>query len=718
MEKNLDKILSDKPKAKVTVLLVSELEIGSEVEDPRVIKNLGNVVKNSPEKIDAVIINGIEPYVPGAYGKDIDYFKMLDSDVEKKYGRELYNILVSDRRKRYGKNRPDSITEGAIKSKAVETLEDVAVIGKYLLTPLINELKHDDIKSFLVYGDKEFNNEQIIQRHLVKSRRYAAKIEEDEEKDPNKTLKKLLGLDKVDPSIVYKINKVFGFSRSVWSNQDDTGIQDMAAKMHNKILSSMFTNGGKKPYANILRGAENIVEINGVRFHLVHAINALYNKNNSFIDPLLNGQARALKKVCDEYEQFQSKVADVYIRAHEGPFDHRTIELDSGKGPIVDIISQSILQDMKSLKAGREKWRRTVDIKRLERRPYSGLIMFSIYDDGRRVVRGLGFEGIKNNLNIKDIEQNMYKIYLASDTHIGATGLNPVGPSQQELLEGILLEVENDPTPKGDRVLVLLGDLYQAGVKLITRGDIQEPQAAEYNEQIEKLGKEDSLENRLANEREKIYGQPIINLGRQMYAGSDFTYRLANQFETIIIAPGNHVRNGADGLNEAYAVAAMFKTAGVKNVTVTDKYVLNNKTMYIYQYPTNARHSPGFRGGKDIGRANADMIVNTAMNVLLNFTGDAHIDATRVETKEYNNKEVALLGVMTPAVQPYTPFERDIVQKVAAPRGIKIVYLSKDESINTTYFKVESINEKTLEKILAKNGGSSLEKAIKAQYKQ
>ena len=69
------------------------------------------------------------------------------------------------------------------------------------------------------------------------------------------------------------------------------------------------------------------------------------------------------------------------------------------------ILATPPLQNYKALNKRSNRWNKTVDIKRFDQHFDSGLVMFSIEENGKAFIRHVNYEMIRNNVDVFEKEK-------------------------------------------------------------------------------------------------------------------------------------------------------------------------------------------------------------------------------------------------------------------------------------------------------------------------
>ncbi len=704
----LEKLLEEKVKTKLpadngreikaNVIFLSELELATKLADYEVLKNIAKLVRESPYKIDRIVINGGMPYVANRYSKQKgEYIDLLEDRINERYGTEIYENV---RGKYKGKDG------------GVDTLYEAFALAHYSLMDILKIAYEKRIPIEYVISDKDYNNVQMIITALEKVQK-ASKRRSKKGKKAAKSLKEIFSDNKdIDQSIISFIEDNDSFGVSKWKNKDKTGIKDVAVRLYNNKLVEMLTysEGNKKNKVIISNNLVNRFEINGVKFNVMHAVNGRYN-GNSFVTPLINGQKRMIDQIHKDYT-INGKVDDVYVRTHESMLDFTAIEVEDSK-PIW-LLATPPLQDLNALTKRSESWGKSVDSKRLDQPFDTGVVLFSISNDGRAYVRHISHSLIKSGGGPFAIEKNMKKIILVGDTHVGAPSVNEQ-KTAYELLEATSLDIAHDKLDSKDRYTLFLGDLAQGGIDKAARSDIIDNKRLGYSRSLESLvsASDHPDYDKILNElRESVYSVSIQNLGAQLKETYKVINNIAKLSSRIAFVNGNHVAKAALHANEADMIGGAFEHIGGNKVDYPDELRFRGEKYEIFGYKANALHTTGYHGGRDGGRANIDLIENTGTDAYLQFAGDEHmLHLNIVVKKDDKGDEKTLVAAKPFAYQDYTSFERDIIKKGPSPRGYAALYVPEDpETIGTKYVIFEAVPETALDYTLKVNGGSTIEK--------
>ena len=702
MRSGLEKILTGKEEKKgnLNLLILSELELATKLADPLIYNNLSNLIQNYPDKIDAIFIKGGVAYIADKFSKRrAEYLDMLEDNIRGKYGEDAYRYVKGNNLKQRDHGSVDSFGEAFR-------------LAKYTLKDIVNKASERGIPIYYEYGDKDYNNVNslisIIYNLIKKSNGKNDNNKED------KTKEKLAKEVKIDVDMLSKIES-YGFSAERWKNKDKNGIKDIAIKIYNSYIVDMLSpiDENKK---------SQVVIINGFKINSTHAINGRLNENNSFITPLQNGQKRAIEYANKQYQT--GDPADIYIRTHDkGGFDFTSIEFEDKK-PVL-LICTPPLQDPEVLKDRSNSWSRTVDAKRFDSSFDSGAVFVKINDDKRILITHIGYNLLKKNIDISNI-RDMYKIILVGDMHIGAPSMgndfDELKPrASYELMEAMEMDLKQNNFSKDDTYIEFLGDIFHGGVDKAARSDILENKRYGYKDTIKRL------ENILSEESptvdqirkqliENIYGVSIFNLGEQIKEGAPIISNIAKSCcKRAGVIPGNHVASAALNENEADIVGSILESNGIE-VDYPNKVQQRNELYRIFGYPTNTIHSTGYRGWKDGGKENLDMVYYTGNKALIQLSADEHRPHENIAIIKRDGNWYTLVAVKPPAFQDYSTFEKNIVKKNKSPRGYAALYLPKDHIIGTGYTVYELVTEATLDEVLNKNGGSTIDKLANQMY--
>ena len=710
----LEKILSEQTKTKLpadngrdiktTVLFASELELSTKLFDYGAAKNLANIIRNSPYKIDRIVINGGMPYVANRYSKQKgEYIDLLEDRIYERYGKEIYEAVKGKYKGRDG---------------GVDSMDDAFNLGHYALLDVLKAAYEKNIPIDYVISDKDYNNVlQTIITTLEKVQK-AAKSYRKNSKKAAASLTEIFSKNKgVDQSIISLIEDNDEFGVSKWKNKDKTGIKDVAVRIYNTKLMDMLTYSeeNRKNKVIISNNLVNRFEINGVKFNVMHAVNGRYN-GNSFVTPLINGQKRTLEQVRKDYA-INHKTDDVYVRTHESMLDFTATEVEDSK-PIW-LLATPPFQDLNALTKRSESWGKSVDSKRLDQPFDTGIVMFSVSNDGRAYIRHMTHSLIKSGVDPFKIEDKMKKIVLVGDTHIGAPSSDKVRTAY-ELLEATPLDLAKSKIGE-DSYALFLGDLSQGGIDKATRSDIIDNKKLGYTKSLERLISDSAVpdyQKTLSDLRENLYSVSIQNLGAQLKDTYKIIGDIAKLSSRMAFVNGNHVAKAALHANEADIIGGAFEHIGGQKVDYPDELRFRGDKYEIFGYKANALHTTGYRGGRDGGRANMDLIYSTGTDAYLQFSGDEHMLHLNIALKkDENGDEKALIAAKPFAYQDYTSFERDIIKKGPSPRGYAALYVPEDsKGVGTKYVIFEAVPETALDYTLKVNGGSDVEKLARKSF--
>ncbi len=687
----------------LNLLLLSEMELATKLTDPEVLDNIAILMEKSP-KIDAIIINGAVPYVPNKYSKRRgEYMDLLEGNVRDRYGMDAYTLVK-------GNDGTSNGSEGGI-----DTLVEAFSLAKYSIRNITKKAEEKNIPIYYVYSDKDYENVNSIINALTKLTEELKR--QDGEKDydsyKEKLMEKIAKMTNIDSSIVnFVTNNESGFAPSEWKNKSKKGIKNRANSIYNGLLRNMLSSNGTGKIT-ILNGLFNNIAINGVKINVMHAVNGRF-MGNTFVTPVLNGQKRIINKI-DEDKQ-REDVADIYLRSHEAMLDFTALEHNDKP---IWILATPPLQNYKALNKRSNRWNKTVDIKRFDQHFDSGLVMFSIEENGKAFIRHVNYEMIRNNVDVFEKEKEAYKIILIGDAHIGAPSLKGGGNKKTayELLEGILHDIKYDNIKKEDKYIFFLGDMIHGGEDKSNKSDILENKAYGPSKRIEELinlNENVDYDKIIKNIRENIYGVSVYNIGEQIKESFKWINDVGSLASRVAVLDGNHVQKAANNMSEAGILGGFLEVNGVK-VDYPDKLVLRDEKHYIFGYESNSLHSTGYRS-TDGGRANVDYIVKTGSSAMLQFAGDEHMLHLNIADKEINGKQGSLVAIKPPSIQERTTFEEKILKKGKSIQGYVALYIPKDRSIGTGYIKVEVIPENAIGLVLDKVGGSKIEKIAKLEF--
>lgn len=712
MRSSLDDILTKDEKKdnnKLNLFIISEAELATKLTDQTVYSNLADLIEKYPEKIDAIMIKGGIAYIADKYSKRrAEYLDMLEDNIRGKYGEEAYRYVK-------GKNAKQK-DHGSVNS-----FGEALRLAKYTIKDLVNKAAEKGIPIYYEYGDKDYNNVNalisVIYNLIKKSNGNYNKNDGDNKK---KNLAKIIG---TDLEMLSKIEN-FGFDAERWKNKDKNGIKDIAVKIYNSYITEMLSpmDESKKTKVIILNGLFNEFSINGFNINSTHAINGRENENYSFITPLQTGQKRAIEYANRNYQNGGN--ADIYLRTHDkGGLDFTAIEFKDKK-PIV-LLCTPPLQDPDILRQRSNSWSRTVDAKRFDAPFDSGVVILKIDEDKRIFVKHIEYNTIKKKIDPVNLENSMYRIITIGDLHIGAPSLgNNVNGNQPrtayELMEAAQIDLSNRNFDRNYSYISYLGDIMHGGIDKVTRSDILENKRYGYEKTIRTLDNllskgpltKDEIRRQLI---EEIYGVSIPNLGEQIKEAAPIVSGLARSSSRAGVVRGNHVSSAALNENEDDIIGAILETSGVE-VDYPNKIQQRNETYKIFDYPANGVHSTGYRGWKDGGRENIDMVYDTGINAVIQLSADEHRPHLNIVRKFEDGREFSLVAIKPPAFQDYTTFERNVVKKNESPRGYSILYLPRDINIGTGYIVYELVTEATLDRVLIKNGGSKIDKLVDKMY--
>jgi hypothetical protein len=706
--------LDSEPKANVLVL--SNIALSTKLSDPDVLYNVGQFIKNSPYKIDAIImLGGAYRYPLNALNSnsrsDKSSLAMLEDDIKGRYGARVHKAIK-------GKNSG---------SNSVDTLEDATLLAKYEMRPIIEAAAEKNIPISMIYGPKDYANVGDRIKQLLKSHKRSSNINkqshENKDDDDLDTV-----LRDLDPEIIQHL-KSQNIDASAWRNLDEDGIVDIANKIYKEEVLDTFLSYKKKDEtvysANIIKTIEDVrLKVNGVEFSVSPAINATANIDIyggiKEPEPLLNGERRAIEKANRDWRE--GRLADVYIWGHEARTYYTAIKYNTDTesetpSKVAHFLHVSPLHDDSVLRKKKSSGNVTKDVKRSDL--YSGITMFTVMKDGRTQTRVINYRTLKEGVNPKELEKDMIKIYGISDTHIGASSYNPEGGyTEYELLEALLEDIKHDGINKDKRYTILGGDMLQGAVDKIMRGDIQDPQKMQYGDVIRDLYKTErdiSYDRMVRRVREMVYGEPIINLGDQLNKSAIFLKELTDiGFKAFYNLNGNHVEKAANNLHEAEALGAILEANGA-NVIYPERMMLRRETVHIGPYPAGMQHSIFIRG-MDGGRALSERPTRTTSPAVIQYKGDEHRPHLSLTNKMCNGKMNALVGIGSQAFQDYTTFESNKIGKEPSPQGYISLKVPSNPEIGTGYIVFEMVPNEALENRLRHSGGSSVERLAGVQY--
>lgn len=700
-----------KDATKLRLILISEPELATNLSDYKALYNAGEIIKRYDGRIDALILNGGLAQIPNQYstrrGERLD---LLENNLRQTYGDKVYKEVKGS------SNGTDS----------VDSLEEAVRLARVQMRNIYKQAKSKGIPIYYVFSENDYKNVGDIIKALEKLSAYMSK--HDSEKEEDEVPSEIRG---VDAGLLSFVQKSYQIKASQWKNNDKQGIKDMALNMYKQWVASIFSEKGqpKDESLKILESAdseeaddfstmkrfENDLEINGVKIRAMHAINGLYS-GNSEGKPTERGTVMAIDNA--NKDALHGRLPDIYIRSHESSTDFTAIDFPSRNGRPVYLLNTGPLQNLDAQLRRRSSWNKTTEAKRTDQMEDSSILIFSLGDDYRVELQHVGFRALKEGTDISKIEKNaeseLYETAQISDAHVGAPSMT----SAYELMEAIPYELEKSLIPKERRSLFLLGDMLHGGSDKANWTDILWPQRGTRSEILKKLKGAKTLEEKIGVFREAIDGVAIPDLGKQVREADQVLLRkIAKYFDTAYLVDGNHVEKAAGHAGESGMLGPILENAGVRSIVYADQESLANRDISLGPYTLFMLHSPGYRGGVDAGTALAYKVVKTGSdNINMVFAGDCHEAHIKYFAKKSGDKWDTFLALTSAALQDVTSFEKKIVAKNKFTRGFELTYIPTDEKVGTSYLRNVFIPEMALRKTLKENGGSELEKIVKANY--
>ncbi|MGC8698707.1 MAG: hypothetical protein ACP5RE_00780 [Candidatus Acidifodinimicrobium sp.] len=714
------------------LLLLSDMELGTKLNDPLVDYNIGEIIKNYDKRIDGIIINGGLAYIPDKYsrwrGERLD---LLEDKLKERYGNEIYR----------------EVKKGGKKNDTVDDLKEAVRLARFQVSNIVKQANDRGIDILYFNGNTDYRNIKMIMEALERLGRNNSRRSEDADDDivADDDLSRLLSILPED----------YIFKASDWKTTDKKGIKDKAINIYSHIISTIFGNGDAKRKVKFYKRFENFLgtSTKGKDNPEEFAINGLKVKGFDSIDGLTIGLSEGIpskmhEKNTERYAMEDAKLgrlADLYIT-----FGSMTTEFTaanfSGRDRPVYFFNQSPLLDIDKQLRLRAAFNKTRDSKILNRDVDSSLSIITVYKDGIFEIDRLTVDGIRKNVNISEIESklkdgSMHETVGTSDWHVGSQFAMY---EEINYLPKLVDRVTYVPKGLGRKHAIYTGDEVDGGNDKLSRTRMQVTYLKPQEEIISDLDKNltsgledvlksdsvEAIEARLKQIKETfsntlgdiLYGNPTIDITAQFNRLSYYIKPLSRKFDDSYIVGGNHAEKATGNGSEGQIISPMIRDVDSK-VVLVDEYLLKNEFPRIGNYKAYITHSAGYRGGLDPATALFEDVVRMGADVDLAIAGDSHeprikFGIRRVAAAQNNGQNSpavrwgSLISMITPALQRYTTFESNIIHKLNYTKGVSVLYLPADESISSSYVKYRFIPAQTIDMYMNLDGGTRIDNLV------
>ena len=704
------------------LMLLSDMELGTKLNDFLVDYKIGEIIKNYNKRIDEVIINGGLAYIPDRYsrwrGERLD---LLEDQLKEKYGEDIYK----------------EVKKGGSKTDTVDDLKEAARLSHFQVSNIIKQADNKGIGISYFNGNTDYRNIKMIMEALEKlGRKNSRKKGEDSEEKKN-------GGDELGRLLSF-IPEGYTFKASDWKTTDKQGIKDKAIKIYTHIISTIFGDGNVKKKVKFYKRFENFLgtsndkENNPEEF----TINGLKVKVFDSISGLTTGLSEGMpskmhEKNTEKYATEDAKMgrlADVYITFGSMTTEFGAVNFGGRERPVY-FFNQSPLLDVDKQFRLKAAFNKTRDSKALLGDVDASLSIVTIYKDGTFEVDRLTIDGIRNGVNMSEIESklkegSMHEVVGTSDWHVGSQFAMY---EEINYLSKLIDRVTYVPKGLGKKHAVYTGDEVDGGNDKLSRTRMQvsylkPPEELlpelenDLNSGLEEALKSDSIEAIEAKVKyikdkwsatlsDILYGNPTIDITSQFNRLSYYIKPLSQKFDDNYLVGGNHAEKATGNGSEGHVIAPIIRGGDSKVINV-DEYLLRNEFPKIGNYKAYIIHSAGYRGGLDPATTLFDDVVKMGADVDLAIAGDCHEPRIKFGIRRRENEWRSLIAMTTPALQKYTTFESNIVHKLNYTKGISILYLPADESLGSSYTKYKFIPAQTIDTYMNADGGTRVSNLV------
>ncbi len=704
------------------LMLLSDMELGTKLNDFLVDYKIGEIIKNYNKRIDEVIINGGLAYIPDRYsrwrGERLD---LLEDQLKEKYGEDIYK----------------EVKKGGSKTDTVDDLKEAARLSHFQVSNIIKQADNKGIGISYFNGNTDYRNIKMIMEALEKlGRKNSRKKGEDSEEKKN-------GGDELGRLLSF-IPEGYTFKASDWKTTDKQGIKDKAIKIYTHIISTIFGDGNVKKKVKFYKRFENFLgtsndkENNPEEF----TINGLKVKVFDSISGLTTGLSEGMpskmhEKNTEKYATEDAKMgrlADVYITFGSMTTEFGAVNFGGRERPVY-FFNQSPLLDVDKQFRLKAAFNKTRDSKALLGDVDASLSIVTIYKDGTFEVDRLTIDGIRNGVNMSEIESklkegSMHEVVGTSDWHVGSQFAMY---EEINYLSKLIDRVTYVPKGLGKKHAVYTGDEVDGGNDKLSRTRMQvsylkPPEELlpelenDLNSGLEEALKSDSIEAIEAKVKyikdkwsatlsDILYGNPTIDITAQFNRLSYYIKPLSQKFDDNYLVGGNHTEKATGNGSEGHVIAPIIRGGDSKVINV-DEYLLRNEFPKIGNYKAYIIHSAGYRGGLDPATTLFDDVVKMGADVDLAIAGDCHEPRIKFGIRRRENEWRSLIAMTTPALQKYTTFESNIVHKLNYTKGVSILYLPADESLGSSYTKYKFIPAQTIDTYMNADGGTRVSNLV------
>jgi hypothetical protein len=701
-------------KAKLRLVLLSELELATKLSDGEVLSNVGELIRDYEGKIDGIVINGGLAYIPDRYSRLRG--ERLD--------------LVEDRlRERYGRRVYKEVKRGANNSDSVEDLVEAARLARAQMRNIALEAKKKGIPIMYIYGTTDYRNVKMIMEalerlgrrnqraHKKQSRSKLEDLDEDLDEDEPEEIEDWLP-DEAE-SLLSVIPEDYKFKASDWKSVDKNGIKDKANDIYRHLLHVIFGDADLTVYKRFENFAgdnrpDAEIRINGLRVKVFHAINGLTSGLNEG-----KPTDRNLKLVVD-YASLDAKhgrLGDIYITGRGSATEFVAVNFQGRENPVL-IMNQGPLLDIDRQFRLRESFNRTDIAKRLFQFEDSAMSILTLRENGVVEIDHIDLTGIRKKIWPGTLEEelssgSMYELTTLTDWHVGSAYADEVA---MEAVPGL---IEKSVVPREYRNLFDGGDMVDGGNDKAQRTKMSQPRVPPPEDLLNSL--ESVLQKRKSRTRRKIlesllhdvvYGHSETDIGRQLDRLFSYIAPLGELFSTVYATNGNHFEKATGNGSEARAKAFVYRNGGAQ-VVFPDELQENGQNPTMGPYVLTLVHSPGYRGGLDARTTLMNTLKTTGQNLVdVVAAADCHEAGIAFSFTKRDDEWRTLIAMTAPSLQRATEFERYVLHKLDYTKGMSRLYLPTDPSIGTSLVKYQLIPAQTMHAEVEGLSGSRFHRVV------
>ncbi len=711
MGEKLEKTLETK-QPRLRFYVMSELELGTKLNDPDIMASIGELIKNDNKRIDGILINGLMAYVPDRYSR---------------WRGERLDLMEDHLLERYGQDTYDKVKKGKNDSDSVDDLVEATRLGAITMDPITQQAKKKNIEIHCVAGDTDYRNKRMLIESLEKlSKRnnYNGNKNNSKKRGKNPNVRP----DEVERVLAF-IPDGYKFKTSKWKNSDKGGIKNKANEIYHNIINNIFKGAKVHVYKRFENYAgDSTVEtrpeditINGMKIKAFYSINGLTAGLNEG-----KPSERNIQMIIDyaSKDALDGRLGDIYITGNGSSTDFTSIDYRSRKDPVF-IFNQGPILDIDKQFRLRASFNKTSVSKRLSQFEDSAISIFTVNDDGSVEIEHIDATGLKKRINPSKLEKelskgSMYEVTKIADLHIGNA------KSDYEAIESIPAIVARIRVPLEYRKLFDGGDAVDGGIDKAQRTKMSLPTAPtpeDLQEELNNIEKITDYGQRIKKMEtmlyESVFGHSDLDIGRQLKRLNTYIKPLAPLFSTVYLVNGNHMEKATGNGSESDAKGSKYKDNGTKEVVYADALLENDMNPTLGPYVLYLTHSPGYRGGLDARTGLMNVVKNTAQDTVdIAMAGDCHEAGIKFAFKRKYTKGLedgewrTLVTTTIPSLEKQTGFEKNIIHKHPYTKGISQLYLPADESIGTSYIKYRFIPSQTIHADINAAGGSSFYRSM------